>query len=112
MFLSSGSSPNVNASSPIGVSQRALQYMKNEYYAPQYLKGQYTIPFFIERPALRLLTQPSFSPSLCAGFIRLFFIASSSSTGPGDVIGIQNSCMRLCWTSGVLFFHESDVHVV
>ena len=75
-------------------------------------KGTIYNPFYlIECPALRLLMQPSFSPSLRAGSIRLFLIASSSSTGPGDVIGIQNSCMRLRWTSGVLFFYESDVHV-
>ena len=40
----------------------------------------------------------------------MFCIANFSSTGVGDVIGIQTSCMSLCWTSGVLFFH--GVHVV
>ena len=42
-------------------------------------------------------------------FQRLFFIANSSSTGPGDVIGIQTSCMSLCWTSGALFFRGAHV---
>ncbi len=65
MFLSGASWPNINASSPIGTSQRALRYIKSDYSAPQYLKGQYEIPFFLtERPELCLLAQPSFSPSL------------------------------------------------
>ena len=42
-------------------------------------------------------------------FQRLFCIANSSLTGLGDVIGIQTSCMSLCWTSGVLFFHGAHV---
>ena len=42
-------------------------------------------------------------------FQRLFCIENSSSTGLGDVIGIQTSCMSLCWTSGVLFFHGAHV---
>ena len=45
-------------------------------------------------------------------FQNLLCIVNSSSTGLGDVIGIQTSCMSLCYTSGVLFFHGSDVHVV
>ena len=71
--LSGTSLPNINTSPPIGMSQRALQYIKSDYSAPQELKGQHAIPFFLtECSELCLLVQPSFSPLLRAGFKDCF----------------------------------------
>ena len=68
-FLSSASLPNISTSSPIGMSQRALQYIKSECSGSHDLVDKVCSPIFLtECPELCLLVQPSFSPLLCAGF--------------------------------------------
>ena len=44
--LSGASLPNINASPPIGMSQRALQYIKSEHSGPHELPGHVCNPIF------------------------------------------------------------------
>ena len=44
--LSGTSFPNINTSPPIGMSQRALQYIKSEYSGPHDLPGHVCNPIF------------------------------------------------------------------
>ena len=44
--LNGTSLPNINTSPPIGMSQRALQYIKSEYSGPHELPGHVCNPIF------------------------------------------------------------------